>query len=214
MWPVSDRATRPTEGLPYRRRPSVGGFVMASTIARQVIGSPVSASTRIAAWNCESFLAAGASVVRGFFAGACGALALVAVALFALVVLALGALAFGAFFGVVFLIAICRSLSFFWGGSGRRRDHRDTCDRHAPRTRGHCERVGAEFGNVFRGGGGFQVLADPGRGSIPPTTTATHPRPSGSGQAGLGQGRTATTVVPIQPPQPGTVSPCQDPTRA
>ena len=26
LWPVSDRATRPTEGLPYRGRPSVGGF--------------------------------------------------------------------------------------------------------------------------------------------------------------------------------------------
>jgi hypothetical protein len=24
LWPVSDRATRPTEGLPYRGRPSVG----------------------------------------------------------------------------------------------------------------------------------------------------------------------------------------------
>jgi hypothetical protein len=26
LWPVSDRATAPTEGLPYRGRPSVGGF--------------------------------------------------------------------------------------------------------------------------------------------------------------------------------------------
>ncbi len=163
-------------------------------------------------WNCESFLAGGAAgaslafVAGRFLVAACVALA--AVARFGL-----RGLAFGAFFVVVFLVAICRSLSFggFWGG---------VATVAMPATDSYLARgvvasgSGRNLGVVFAGGGRLpgrcRALAG-GACRMPPTTSATQARPRESGQAGPGHRRTATPVVANRPTPAGDSQPMPRP---
>jgi hypothetical protein len=90
---------------------------MTSTICLQLIGSPVSTRTLIAAWSCESFFSAVAFGSRCFlaFASAGATSTFCALGFFAFGALAFVLVALAVFFVlVVFLVATCLSL-FIWG---------------------------------------------------------------------------------------------------